>query len=229
LSAESAAPTVGPFERRVLLLLMFTAGVFDAVAFLGLDKVFVANMTGNVVLLGLSTVSDELNFDGPLVALLAFLAGAFLAGRWRRGSGDPLTHVRRTLFVESALLLPALVLAIGYDGEQLPRLLILAAMGASMGARNETMREIGQPEIATTAQTVRIATIAGELGRGHGLGVVGRRRLGAVVALLAGAVVGALLVVETELVWALAFLLVVHLAVGTVLWRRARAASSSGM
>jgi uncharacterized membrane protein YoaK (UPF0700 family) len=196
--------------------------VFDAVAFLGLDKVFVANMTGNVVLLGLSTVSSELTFDGPFVALLAFLAGAFAAGRWRRGSGDPLAHFRRTLAVESTLLVPAVVLAIGYDGQQVPRLLILAAMGASMGARNETMREIAQPEIATTAQTVRIATIAGELGRGAGLGVVARRRIAAVIALLAGAVVGAVLAVETEVAWALAFLLAIHLAVGLLLMTRAR-------
>jgi len=204
---------------------MFTAGVFDAVAFLGLDKVFVANMTGNVVLLGLSTVSDQLNFDGPFVALLAFLAGAFCAGRLRRGSGDPLVHFRRTLLIESALLVPAIVLAIGYDGEQLPRLLILAAMGAAMGARNETMREIGQPEIVTTAQTLRIATIAGELARGRGVDEVARRRIAAVLALLGGAVVGAVLVVETELVWALSFLLAAHLIVGVVLARRARASA----
>src|SRR5438477_9198953 len=37
---------------RALLVLTFTTGLVDAVSYLGLGRVFTANMTGNIVLLG---------------------------------------------------------------------------------------------------------------------------------------------------------------------------------
>ena len=37
---------------RALLVLTFTTGLIDAVSYLALGRVFTANMTGNVVLLG---------------------------------------------------------------------------------------------------------------------------------------------------------------------------------
>ena len=37
---------------RALLVLTFTTGLVDAVSYLALGRVFTANMTGNVVLLG---------------------------------------------------------------------------------------------------------------------------------------------------------------------------------
>ena len=37
---------------RALLVLTFTTGLVDAVSYLGLGRVFTANMTGNIVFLG---------------------------------------------------------------------------------------------------------------------------------------------------------------------------------
>jgi hypothetical protein len=37
-----------------MLALTFTTGIVDAVGYLGLDRVFTANMTGNVVILGMA-------------------------------------------------------------------------------------------------------------------------------------------------------------------------------
>ena len=52
-----------------LLALTFTTGVVDAVCFLGLGRVFTANMTGNVVLLGFGLAgTDGLPVLAPLVA-----------------------------------------------------------------------------------------------------------------------------------------------------------------
>jgi uncharacterized membrane protein YoaK (UPF0700 family) len=39
----------------LMMVLTFTTGIIDAVGYLGLDRVFTANMTGNVVILGTPT------------------------------------------------------------------------------------------------------------------------------------------------------------------------------
>ena len=66
----------------LMLALTFSTGVIDAVGYLGLDKVFTGNMTGNVVILGMAlTGADGLPVAGPAVALVSFMAGAAIAGR----------------------------------------------------------------------------------------------------------------------------------------------------
>src|SRR5258705_13277867 len=71
----------GPLPA-VLLVLTGVTGLVDAVSFLKLGHVFVANMTGNVVFLGFA-VADATDFSIPisLVAIAAFLAGAVAGGR----------------------------------------------------------------------------------------------------------------------------------------------------
>jgi len=79
-----------PTERlhlALMLTLTFTTGINDAVGYLGLDKVFTGNMTGNVVVLGMGLVrGTDLPVLGPALALLGFMAGAAAGGR-ARGSG----------------------------------------------------------------------------------------------------------------------------------------------
>src|ERR1700742_1236078 len=65
-----------------LLALTLVTGVVDAVSFLGLGRVFTANMTGNVVLLGFAVAgAPGLSISRSLVSLAAFLAGAAIGGR----------------------------------------------------------------------------------------------------------------------------------------------------
>jgi len=66
---------------RALLALTFTTGLVDAVSHLALGRVFTANMTGNVVLLGFGIArSGGLPVVAPLVSLGAFLIGAGAGG-----------------------------------------------------------------------------------------------------------------------------------------------------
>jgi uncharacterized membrane protein YoaK (UPF0700 family) len=59
---------------RMLLMLTFTTGLVDAVSFLGLGRVFTANMTGNVVFLGFGIAGGAgLPVVAPLVSVGAFL------------------------------------------------------------------------------------------------------------------------------------------------------------
>ncbi|WP_344334918.1 YoaK family protein, partial [Kitasatospora putterlickiae] len=66
----------------LMLLLTVTTGVVDAVSYLALGHVFVANMTGNVVFLGFALAgAPGLSAAASLVSLAAFLAGSLAAGR----------------------------------------------------------------------------------------------------------------------------------------------------
>jgi uncharacterized membrane protein YoaK (UPF0700 family) len=88
---------------RALLVLTFSTGLVDAVSYLGLGRVFTANMTGNVVLLGFGIAgSAGLPVIGPLVSLGAFLAGSVVGGVLAATSGDRhADHVARALAIET--------------------------------------------------------------------------------------------------------------------------------
>ena len=67
---------------RILLAMTVVTGIVDAVSFLALGRVFTANMTGNLVLIGFAFAGvPGLSISRSAVALLAFLSGAVLGGR----------------------------------------------------------------------------------------------------------------------------------------------------
>src|SRR6187402_2161691 len=85
----------------LMLALTFSTGVIDAVGYLGLDKVFTGNMTGNVVILGMALAgADDLPVVGPLIALFTFMVGAAVGGRVLR-------HVKVGWTTESTVLFGA--------------------------------------------------------------------------------------------------------------------------
>src|SRR5437588_10068053 len=74
---------------RAPLALTFTTGLIDAVSYLALGRVFTANMTGNVVLLGFGIAgSGGLPVVAPIVSLASFLVGSAAGGILVRRMGD---------------------------------------------------------------------------------------------------------------------------------------------
>src|ERR1700704_6245836 len=66
----------------LLLVLTGVTGLVDAVSYLRLGHVFVADMTGNVVFLGFGVDSRSgLSVAASLVAIAGFVLGAFACGR----------------------------------------------------------------------------------------------------------------------------------------------------
>ena len=64
-----------------LLVLTAGTGLVDAVSYLGLGHVFVANMTGNIVFLGFAANrTSGLSASLALIALAAFMFGAAAGG-----------------------------------------------------------------------------------------------------------------------------------------------------
>src|SRR2546421_6510567 len=76
----SADPAHGPLPALMLVLTVLT-GVVDAVSILSLGRVFVANMTGNVVFVGFALAgAPGFSLAASLSALGAFLVGAAIGG-----------------------------------------------------------------------------------------------------------------------------------------------------
>src|SRR5580658_6213456 len=70
---------------RALLALTLVSGLVDAVCYLGLGRVFTANMTGNVVVLGFAAAgAPGFSITASLTSLGVFLAGAVAGGRISR-------------------------------------------------------------------------------------------------------------------------------------------------
>src|ERR1700754_3393045 len=81
-------PRHGPLPLLLIVLTVVT-GLVDAVSYLKLGHVFVANMTGNVLFLGFA-VADATQFSiaVSLVSIGAFLLGALAAGRLGSSTGE---------------------------------------------------------------------------------------------------------------------------------------------
>lgn len=184
----------------LLLLLSVTTGLVDAVSVLGLGKVFTANMTGNIVFLGFAAAGTPGFRVAPHVAAIAaFLVGAAIAGRIGRAHVDrPLHHwLTKAALVEAALLWIAAAIAIDFDiAAQAPtwRLFAIIALTAvAMGFRNATVRQLKVPDLTTTVLTLTLTGIAADSSLAGGANPNWARRIGSVVAIFGGAVVGALL------------------------------------
>jgi uncharacterized membrane protein YoaK (UPF0700 family) len=202
----AAAPTLASLRHpltRALLLLTLTTGLVDAATYLGLGHVFAANMTGNIVLLGFGIAgAGGLPVVAPIVSLAAFLAGAGAGGRLARSLGQ---HRRRHLLValiaEALLVVVAAIWTAAVDvragaasGD-----VVIGLLALGMGVRNATVRAFHAPDLTTTVLTLTLTGLAADSppAGGDGSGTV--RRTSAVVAMLAGAVLGALLL-KTSLV-----------------------------
>jgi uncharacterized membrane protein YoaK (UPF0700 family) len=94
-------------QRWTLLVLAVAAASTDAISYLGLDKVFPANMTGNTVLLGIGISTGAYGHAArSAVALGGFVLGAGVAG----ASGAPpgwTRAVRASLLAEFGALAAA--------------------------------------------------------------------------------------------------------------------------
>jgi len=184
-------------------VLTFTTGIVDAVSYLGLGRVFTANMTGNIVFLGFGIAgSGGLPVVAPLISLGSFLLGAGGGGVLAERIGDrhP-AHIARALAVEVSLIGMAAVLAaaVAVHPNAVSGDIVIALLAFAMGVRNATVRRIGVPDLTTTVLTMTITGLAADSPVAGGSGKGSARRIAAILAMLIGALAGALLL-KTSLV-----------------------------
>lgn len=196
---EKLIKTAGPLPV-LLLVLTITTGLVDAVSFLGLGRVFTANMTGNVVFLGFALGgAPGIAVTSSLAAIGAFIAGAVLGGRLGKNyAGEELRKWFLTVAViESILLVAAGFIALGFDIEthttafQLYSVIVLTAI--AMGLRNSTVRQMNVKDLTTTVLTLTLTGIGADSTVAGGGNVNFARRIGSVILMFAGAGLGALL------------------------------------
>lgn len=184
-------------EQRVLGLLVLTAlsGLIDAVTFLQLGAVFVANMTGNVVFFAFgASLKTNLPIVAPLCSLAGFLVGAAVCGRiisrcWPRGKRWLLLSLALEIIVVAAAggLMQAMTSSAPRNN------IVLALLGLAMGAQNAVARQLSIKDLQTSVVTgLLTGLVAVTLPARNNPHIT--RRLMAVVALVIGAFGGAWLV-----------------------------------
>ncbi len=192
-------PKHGPLPALLLILTVVT-GTVDAVSILSLGRVFVANMTGNVVFVGFAIAgAPGFSLSASLFALAGFLIGAYGGGlAIGRHDSNRATLFRDSSVVELAFLVAALIIsavaATPFDGQVKDAIAITAAI--ALGLQNAVVRRLAVPDLTTTVLTMTLTGIAADV-RAARPGVVLRRLL-AVLTMLGGAVVGALLVLHAS-------------------------------
>jgi uncharacterized membrane protein YoaK (UPF0700 family) len=191
--------------RDALLLgLTLVAGAVDAVSYLGLGRVFTANMTGNLVLLGLAIGQGQIpEALRSVVALVGFALGAGLGG-WLVGGGPGGEHwpsmVTVVLGVELGLLAGfelAWLLA-GPNASSGELEVLIALSSAAMGMQSVAGRRLAVAGVTTTYVTGTLVTLMAELAalarRQPGAG----RWIGVLLALGVGATIGTVLMEQAR-------------------------------
>lgn len=190
----------GQQERSfVPLLVLLTAGtgLIDAASYIGIGQVFTANMTGNIVLLGFASVGTPgFSFSKSVLALIGFLIGALFGGRIAAGpSPVQAARARTSAFAcEALLLLGSTLAAIGYraeGGDLIRTYAIIVLTALAMGIRNATVRKLAVPDLTTTVLTLTITGLAADSSLAGGTNPRWRRRVLAIVFMVAGAALGA--------------------------------------
>jgi uncharacterized membrane protein YoaK (UPF0700 family) len=202
MAAVTEAFRTIPADRMhlwLMLVLTFTTGINDAVGYLGLDKVFTGNMTGNVVVLGMALAGGSgLPVLGPALALLGFVAGAAFGGRVLRYEHVAWTGRCTTLFGVVAVVMLALSVLLLIDGGDPSRAVMVTTTtlaAVAMGTQAAAARHVAVKDVTTVVVTSTLTGLAADspIGSGKAGWLDGgtSRRLLAVVLILLGALLGA--------------------------------------
>ncbi len=187
----------GPLPLLLIVLTVVT-GLVDAVSYLKLGHVFVANMTGNVVLLGLAAGGvSEFSVPVSLVAIGSFLLGALAGGRLGSSTGQ---HRGRFLalatYAKGTAVGAAFVVSLASSDVSggIPAYALVVLLAFAMGLQNATARRLGVPDLTTTVLTLTFTGPNPNVGR----------RLLATAAMFMGASLGAVLILHVGVSAALA-------------------------
>jgi uncharacterized membrane protein YoaK (UPF0700 family) len=203
-----------------MLALTAVTGLVDAVSILSLGRVFVANMTGNVVFVGFALAgSPGFSLSASLSALAGFLVGAFGGGVLIARMGAHRGRLfRNTVAVELVFLAAALLVATAASTpyREWAQDTLAGLLAVAMGLQNAAARTLAVPDLTTTVLTMTLTGLAAEL-RARNWPVITRRVL-AVVTMLGGAVGGALLVLHSHAYVALAVAAALLAVVAVLAW-----------
>ncbi|GAA1137809.1 YoaK family protein [Kribbella jejuensis] len=190
-------PVSTRWEVGAFLGLTAATGLIDAVSYLKLGHTFVANMTGNVVFLGFAVAPGSgFRLGPPVVAVAGFVLGSVLGGRAARVlEARPRRWLGIVFATQAAvLLLCGLLVGVGVLRESGgTSYLLILALAACFGLQNATVRQVAPKDMTTTVLTLTLTGLAADNVLGNGRAASPYRRVGSILAMLAGAAAGALL------------------------------------
>jgi uncharacterized membrane protein YoaK (UPF0700 family) len=224
---QEIAASPDPISPYILLGVTAQTGIVDAVSFFALGHIFTANMTGNVVFLGFALGgAAEFSTSRSSLALIAFLLGAAIGGHLAtRMNSRPLTHWPSSAFVTEGLLLIAAALAslkLGKSSPEnsIPLLAVIGLTALAMGTRNATVRKLGVPDLTTTVLTLTITGLAADSSVAGGTNPRWHRRIASVLAMFAGAAIGAVMLNRSVVVLPLSVCGIVSIAAAIAIRKR---------
>lgn len=177
-------------DHITIMLLCALSGVIDVLGYIGLSHVFTANMTGNIVLLGIG-IGDarQAVLSNAAIALAGFVIGIAATVLVQKKNGTS----RNILFWEFILLLlvAAMILSIPISGGLSSVILLL--LSTAMGMQTIAGRNL---KIAGLSSTVLTSTLAAFVEGLIGIGKTKKLSLdtylrgGAILLYLVGAAAG---------------------------------------
>lgn len=151
----------------LLLALAAIAGYVDAAGFVLFDNVFVANMTGNSVMLGIATVTGRTETTvRAALALLGFLIGSAI-GTLFTDRDDPADRreswpvsVTLAILVEAVLLI---AVALGWAFGWFATVALVFMLGITMGLQSAAARKLAVPAVSTVVLTSTLTAFVARL------------------------------------------------------------------
>ncbi|MFI0240411.1 YoaK family protein [Streptomyces sp. NPDC016845] len=212
----------GPLPPLLLVLTVVT-GLIDAVSYLALGRVFVANMTGNVVFLAFALAgAPGLSVLASLASMASFLAGALAGGRLTTRLASHRGRLLAATTAVQVLLVAGTVIAVAVAHGEVTtpvRYTLIVLLGIAMGMQNAVARRLGVPDLTTTVLTLTLTGLAADSSPAGGAAPRPGRRVLSVVAMFLGALVGALLLLDAALLLVLALALLLLTAVSLSAYR----------
>jgi uncharacterized membrane protein YoaK (UPF0700 family) len=173
-------------ERDCLVVMLaMAAGSTDGLSYFGLGHVFIANMTGNTVLLGAAISRGHMaQVASPADAIACYVCGVFLGTVlletvFAGGGVDEKEQVwprriTQVLAIESVLLFAAAVVWAGWGaGSAVLRYALVSVAAVALGLQSAAMKSLELPGIVTTYITGTWTTLVAGIARR----AVGERRV----------------------------------------------------
>lgn len=221
LSAGKAA-SHGPLPMLLLTLTVVT-GLVDAISYLKLGHVFVANMTGNIAFLGFAVAdAKEFSIGASLTAAGAFLAGALAGGRLGvRAAGHRGRLLAIGVLIEVIMVGFAVVAALltADFASEAARYELIVLLAMAMGLQNAVARRLAVPDLNTTVLTLTLTGLAADSSLAGGSNPRLARRLLAAGTMFLGAAVGTLVIFRLGVGAVLAIVFVLLAASGLAAYR----------
>jgi uncharacterized membrane protein YoaK (UPF0700 family) len=182
-------------------------------------------MTGNVAFIGFA-LAGAVGFSlaASLIGLAGFLVGASVGGRLIGRIGTDRARLFAVAVTVELGLFAAATVLVGLGSQPLPiatRDVAVAVLALATGLQNAVARRLAVPDLTTTVLTMTLTGIASDIRAGIRSAALARRLL-AVATMLAGAVIGAELVLNDSPTAALATGTAVLAVIAAAAWQATR-------